>query len=104
MPDDPEPDIEELDATTDHATIRAWVEEHGGFPAHVAQSEGQGDQGLLRVGFTDADNEEQLKDISWDAFFEEFEEKDLAFVYREKPPRDENQPVVRLVERDRVDA
>lgn len=64
---------------TDPALVRSIVEERGGYPAHAPDSEGQGDQGLLRIGFRDRD--EDFKEISWDAFFEEFEEKDLAFVY-----------------------
>lgn len=102
MADDPEPDVEEMDATVAHTEIRSWVENHGGFPAHVESTEGEGDPGLLRIGFTDAGPAEQLKEITWDEFFEEFEDGRLAFVYRDEPPRDGSRPEVRLVKRDRV--
>lgn len=65
--------------TTDRTLVRSVVEERGGYPAHAPESEGQGDQGLLRIGFRDRN--EDLKEITWEAFFEEFDEKDLAFVY-----------------------
>ena len=39
--------------TTDLTLLRSVIEERGGYPAHVSESEGEGDQGLLRVGFRD---------------------------------------------------
>lgn len=74
------------DRTVRHATdptlVRSVIESRGGFPAHEAGSEGQGDHGLLRVGFPDVD--EDLKEMSWEAFTEELERKDLAAVYAEE--------------------
>ncbi|WP_227354121.1 hypothetical protein [Haladaptatus salinisoli] len=68
--------------TTDHDEIRNWVEENGGKPAKV---EGTGDGGgLLRIEFPDAGDDESLEEISWDEFFETFEENDLALVYQEE--------------------
>lgn len=79
------------ETTQDTALIRSWVEDHDGFPAHVGdteagQSEGQGDSGLLRIGFRDRETDEPLKEITWEQFAEEFERKDLAFVYPESDP------------------
>lgn len=76
-------DSSDVRTTTDHALVKRLVEDRDGYPAHVAGSEGEGDQGLLRIGFPDADDGEDLKEISWEAFFEEFEGKDLSFAYRE---------------------
>ncbi|WP_227374008.1 hypothetical protein [Haladaptatus halobius] len=68
--------------TTDHDEIRNWVEENDGQSAKV---EGTGDGGgLLRIEFPDAGNDESLEEISWDEFFETFEENDLALVYQEE--------------------
>lgn len=72
--------------TTDPTEVRSVVEARGGYPAHEPQSEGQGDQGLLQIGRHG--REEDLKEISWEAFEEEFEEKALEFVY----PDDESDP------------
>lgn len=80
--------------TTEHTLLRSVIEDRGGFPAHVAGSEGEGDSGLPRVGFTDRDDED-LKEISWEQFFEEFDEKDLVGVYTEDGSDvDGNRPVV----------
>lgn len=71
------------DPTIHHATdptlVRSIIEARSGYPAHAPDTEGKGDQGLLRVGFRD--REEELTELSWEAFFREFEEKDLAVVY-----------------------
>lgn len=72
-------DAAEVRRTSDPTLLRSVVEERGGYPAHRQHSEGEGDGGLLRVGFRDRD--EDLKQISWDEFLDEFEEKDLVGVY-----------------------
>ncbi len=76
-------DDEAVEQTTDPTLARTIIEERDGFPAHLDQSEGEGDSGLLRVGFQDRDLEMDLREISWDEFTEEFEEKDLAAFYRD---------------------
>jgi hypothetical protein len=70
--------------TTDHAKIRAWVEARSGKPARVLGTGDGDDAGLLRIDFPDNDEDERLEEIGWDEFFEKFDEKQLAFVYREK--------------------
>lgn len=72
--------------TTDPAEVRGVVEARGGYPAHESMTEGQGDQGLLAIGRHG--REEALKEISWDEFAAEFEEKALEYVY----PGDESDP------------
>lgn len=78
---------DDVQMTTEHALVRKLIEDREGYPAHLENSEGQGDSGLLQVGLTDGDEGdeggEDLKELSWTQFFEEFEEKDLAFAYRE---------------------
>ena len=88
------------ETTTDHALIRNWVDEHDGYPAHVVSSEGSGDEGMLRVAFDDVDRPESLKEISWEEFFEEFDEKDLVFAYPEGDPREDEYPPSLLRERE----
>src|SRR6056297_1546004 len=98
MSSDDNPDV---NLTTDPTLLRSIIEERDGYPAHVPKSEGQGDQGLLRVGFGDAD--EDLKEISWEEFREEFEEKNLAGVYTDDGSGVQgNRPVV-LRKRDDID-
>lgn len=73
---------EENRITIDHETIRRWADERGGFPATVAGSHSGDDVGVLRIGFGD---EEELEQIDWNEFFAKFEEKALAMRYRDEP-------------------
>lgn len=87
-------------ATTDHETIQRWVEERGGHPARVIGTGRQnGDPGILRIDYPGFSGEGKLEEISWDQFFEAFEENDLAFLYQEE---DESR-FSKLVARDTVD-
>lgn len=87
----------------DPTLVRTIVEERGGYPAHLAGSESEGDQGLLRIGFP-AIEDEEFKEISWEEFEEEFEEKNMAAVYPadEEATLDGTHPM-RLVKRDAVE-
>lgn len=69
-------------STTDHDEIRRWAEERGGRPAKVAGQEPI----ALRIDFPGEEEEEEgeeLVQISWDEFFDAFEEKNLVFLYRQ---------------------
>jgi hypothetical protein len=68
--------------TTDHDTIRKWAEERDGRPASVAGTGSKGEPGILRIDFKPWD--EKLEKISWEDFFEKFEEENLAFLYQEE--------------------
>ena len=60
--------------TADHAEIRRWVEEHGGYPGLVAAADGRE---RLAVAFG-SDHERR---VSWEEFFERFDRESLAFAY-----------------------
>jgi len=68
--------------TTDHNVIRNWIEARKGRPSRVAGSEGRDGEGILRIDFGDKD--EKLEEISWDEFFETFEDRRLAFLHQDK--------------------
>jgi len=68
--------------TTDHEVIRAWAEARNGRPAKVADTEDSSGSGVLRIEFDDA--ADRLDESDWDAFFEVFEDRGLAFIYQEK--------------------
>ncbi len=70
--------------TTDHDTIRTWVEARDGSPATV-KGTGKGDEaGVLRVDFPGYSGEDRLEHITWEEFFEKFEEAKLAFLFQEE--------------------
>jgi hypothetical protein len=68
--------------TTDHDTIREWIEERGGVPATVKSTRSGEDAGLLRVDFEPRD--EALEPIDWNTFFEKFDRENLAFLYQDR--------------------
>jgi hypothetical protein len=70
--------------TTDHEEIRRWAEKHGGQPARVKGTGDGDDVGMIRIDFPGYSGEGKLEPISWEEWFEKFEEKKLALVYREQ--------------------
>lgn len=75
----------ESHSTTDHNTIRRWIEERGGRPATVRGTErGSEEAGILRVDFPGRGEEQKLEPLEWEEFFDKFEEADLAFLYQDK--------------------
>lgn len=71
--------------TSNHEEIQKWAEERGGVPAIVEGTENKRKgAGLLRITFPEYDENEQLKEISWDEFFEQFDKSHLQFLYQEK--------------------
>lgn len=72
--------------TTDHDEIRKWAEKRGGNPATVERTERDDEAGVLRIEFPTrrGKGKAALAPISWDEFFEKFDEKNLVFLYQEK--------------------
>ena len=83
-----------LKKTTDHDEIRQWAESRNARPACVV-----GEQGLIRLDYPGYDGIGPLEPISWDAFFEKFDEEGLALAYPDSPP-DGRHGSVKLVRRD----
>ena len=71
--------------TQDHDEIRQWAEKRGAVPADVADTESNGQTGIIRLEFPKAPNanDSALKEISWDAWFEKFDASGLALVYQD---------------------
>ncbi len=87
-------------STTDHDFIRRWTEERGGHPAHVLGTEREGgDPGLLRIDFPGFSGEGKLEEISWEQFFDKFEDAELEFIYQEKTAEGELSRFNKLIHR-----
>jgi hypothetical protein len=86
--------------TTDHEEIRRWVEAHGGKPARVRGTGDGGDPGVLRIDFPGGAGDDELEPISWDEWFEKFEEEGLAFLYQQRKADGEDSTFFKLVRRD----
>ena len=85
--------------TTDHAQIQRWVDERGGHPARVKGTQNKQEPGILRIDYPGFSGEETLEPISWQAFFEAFEENKLAFLYQEETKDGELSRFSKFVER-----
>ena len=70
--------------TQDHEEIRRWAEERGGKPSHVKSTGSEDDPGILRIDFPGYSGEGSLESISWDDWFEKFDESKLALLYEEE--------------------
>jgi hypothetical protein len=91
--------------TTDHETIRQWAEARGGKPAAVKRTHKEGeDVGIIRIDFPGYSGGQSLEEISWDEFFEKFDEADLAFVYEEETSQGEKSNFNKLVKRETAEA
>jgi hypothetical protein len=93
----------EAKTTTNHHTIKKWAEARGGKPVAVKRTERDGDIGLLRIDFPGYSGAESLEEISWDAFFKQFDEKQLAFLYQEQTSSGEESRFFKLVSRESSD-
>jgi hypothetical protein len=84
--------------TNDHDEIRRWVEAHDGTPATVG---GDGDEvAVLRIDFPGGAGSDRLRHITWDEWFEKFDEEDLSFLYQQQKASGEDSTFFRLVRND----
>jgi len=85
--------------TIDHNEIRTWVESHGGKPVCVKKTGSDTDPGILRIDFPGGAGPESLQPISWDDWFNKFEERHLAFLYQVHKKTGEDSTFFKLVNR-----
>jgi hypothetical protein len=74
--------MSQAETTTDHDAIRKWIEERQGRPTKVKGTESRDGESILRVDFQEPD--EKLEPISWEEFFQTFEDRELAFLHQDK--------------------
>ena len=86
--------------TTNHDEIRRWVEERGGRPAHVKQAARNGHVGILRIDFPARGAEDTLEVITWEQFFDKFDEEKLALLYQEVTASGETSYFNKLIGRE----
>src|SRR5215207_7714560 len=83
--------------TIDHDEIREWAERRGAWPAHVRGSGKHGRIGLLQLDFPCFSGESRLEEISWDEFFQKFDDANLAFLCQEETSSGERSNFHKLV-------
>jgi hypothetical protein len=77
--------------TTDRSFVQKWVEDRAGWPALLPARQ------ALYIGFSDSDASQGLTRISWDEFFQYFEQQQLAFLYRDEAGGEETTPVFKFL-------
>jgi hypothetical protein len=87
---------------TDHDEIREWAEERGAKPSAVASTGGEDDVGIIRLDFPGYSGEGRLEEISWEEFFEKFEESELALVVQDATAEGERSNFNKLVSRNKA--
>lgn len=92
----------DTETTTDHDTIREWVEERGSTAAQVTEPVGD-DPGSLAV-VPEGKMDDSVRGISWEAFFEIFEDEELAFVYQIDKDDPDEQWFCTFIEREEMAA
>ncbi|MFA4886841.1 MAG: hypothetical protein WC595_01385 [Candidatus Nanoarchaeia archaeon] len=70
--------------TTDHGEMRKWVKERKGHPIHL---KGMLDADEIPISIKLPHSTMEGSEITWDEFFKQFDDRNLAFEYEE---RDEN--------------
>lgn len=71
--------------TQDHDEIQQWAEKRGAIPAEVKGTDAKNQTGILRFCFPGAPhhNDASLREISWDEFFEKFDQNGLELIYQD---------------------
>jgi hypothetical protein len=96
--------MSESKTTTNHDEIRRWVEERGGFPARVKETDKHGAGGVLRIDYPGFTGEDTLERIGWEEFFAAFDQNKLAFLYQDKLGSGETSRFSKLIDRDSAEA
>lgn len=91
----------ESKTTTDSKVIRKWAEERQGKPATVESTQRDNeDVGILRIDFPGGAGSPPLTHISWEQFFEKFEEAGLAMIYQNETRDGEPSTFCKFVRRE----
>jgi hypothetical protein len=88
--------------SSDHDEIREWAEQRGGKPACIKGTGGKDDVGMIRIEFPGKPNanDDKLQEISWDEFFEKFDERGLSLVYQDETADGQKSNFNKLVSRE----
>lgn len=90
----------ESHTTIDHDEIRQWAESRGGKPSTVKRTEGKdGEPGIIRLDFPGYSGGDSLEEITWEEFFQKFDESELALVYQETTADGEKSNFNKLISR-----
>ncbi len=84
---------------TDHEEIRRWAEKRGAKPAFVRGTGDGEDVGMIRLDFPGYAGGDSLEQISWDDWFQKFDESNLALLVQDETARGQQSNFNKLVSR-----
>jgi hypothetical protein len=85
---------------TDHDEIRQWAEERDAKPARVEGTGNGDDIGMIRLDFPGYSGEGSLEEISWDEWFDKFDERNLVLLVQDETASGEQSNFNKLVSRE----
>lgn len=85
---------------TDHDEIRNWAEERNAKPTCVKGTGSREDTGMIRLDFPGYTGADSLQPISWDDWFDKFDEKNLGLLVQDETSRGETSNFNKLVNRE----
>jgi hypothetical protein len=88
---------------TDHTEIRRWAEERRARPAAVRSPYSDDYIGMIRLDFPGYRGEDSLAEISWDEWFEDFDDRNLALVVHDQAADGQRSNFHKLVRRESVE-
>ena len=92
-------------ALIDHEEIRRWAEARGARPARVkSTARRKGDVGVIRLDFPGYSGAESLQPISWNEWFRQFDQNNLALLVQDKTKSGRVSNFNKLVSREKVQA
>jgi hypothetical protein len=83
----------------DHDEIRQWAEERGARPSRVSGTGVAEDVGMIRLDFPGYSGGESLEEISWDEWFDNFDDRNLALMVQHETTSGEISNFNKLVSR-----
>ena len=88
---------------TDHKQVKQWADARRAQPACVkgtGQRRGRRDVGMIRLDFPGFSGKESLQAISWDDWFRQFDENNLALLVQERTSGGTKSNFSKLIRRD----
>ncbi len=85
---------------TDHDEIRNWAEERGAKPTCVKGTGGGQDTGMIRLDFPGYSGANSLQPISWNDWFEKFDDNNLTLLVQDQTARGERSNFSKIVSRE----
>lgn len=87
--------------THDHRVIKDWAEQRQAVPAKIKGTGSGSDEGILRIHFPKhSKSNADFEEISWEDFFQEFDEQKLDFLYQDKTKEGETSTFHKFIKRD----